>query len=136
MNPKIGDFSAVAGQPLNIGLPAWASMHGEAGGPILIEVRLADGRPLPPWLSFDPLAGTITGRSPAQTNETLHIEVIARDSRGGQSSAFIELEVKPAPAPLQKGRASLAEQFARRELAGLQLQAALRQYQASAHRTH
>ena len=138
LNPRIGEFSAAPGQALYIGLPTWVTMRSNALNPILVEARLADGRPLPGWLRFDPVAGTITGRAPPDANQTLHIELIAHDPRGERASSFLDLEVKPPPpgtGALQKGRPSLSEQFDRRDAAGHRIHAALLRYEASRHRT-
>lgn len=137
LDPMIGEFSVAPGEPVYIGLPAWVSLRGGVD-PILVEARLADGGPLPDWLRFDPVAGTITGRPPSDAHQTLHIELIGRDPRGEGAGQFIELEVKPRSprtGTLPEGRPSLSGQFDRRDARMQRIHAALLRYEASRHRT-
>ena len=150
--PDIGDFSVRAGQPLSIGLPASTFTHSDRGEQITVEVRLSDGRPLPNWLKFDPVTGTLSGQPPAGLNQKISIEVIARDSKGNRASSHVDIEVKNAagkpqsslfdpdgadldPAELQRllaqqqpaapaGRPALAAQFERHGSAARQAERA------------
>jgi hypothetical protein len=159
--PEIGAFPARAGQPLHIALPVSTFTHSEKGEEVTVEVRLANGRPLPAWLKFDPVTGTLSGQPPAGLNQKLDIEVIARDSKGNRASSHIAIEVRAAgrgqslllpadapelaPAELQRllaepagapaGRPGLAAQFERHGSAARQAErAALMQYLKAASR--
>jgi len=96
--PEIGDFTVRAGEPISIGLPAATFTHSDRGETITIEVRLADGRPLPAWLKFDSATGTLSGKAPAGMRQRLNIEVVARDSKGHRASSHIEVDVGGAAA--------------------------------------
>ncbi|MBX3619149.1 MAG: DUF4347 domain-containing protein [Rhizobacter sp.] len=102
--PEIGSFSAPAGQPVNIALPDATFVHSERNAQVSVEVRLADGRPLPGWLKFDPVNGTLSGQPPRGLNQRLSIEIIARDSKGNRATSHLQIDVKgtaaaPAPRP-------------------------------------
>ncbi|CAH2029841.1 tandem-95 repeat protein [Trichlorobacter ammonificans] len=69
-------------------LPTGTFRHSNAGARVAIEASLADGRPLPGWLSFDPDSGRFTGKPPAGTGGAMDIKVMARDDQG--SVAFTQ----------------------------------------------
>jgi hypothetical protein len=73
-------------QPFSVSLPVM--LGGAEGLPVgtdaHVELRLADGRPLPGWLHYDPVRGTLSGRVPAN-QRTLAIAIIASDAAGHQT---------------------------------------------------
>jgi hypothetical protein len=129
-------------QPFSVSLPVLVG--GSDGLPIgadaHVELRLADGRPLPGWLRYDPVRGTLSGKLPPNQGE-LQIQIVVHDAAGHQTHREVKidfgghaanagrapdhgamLEVQPVAraaspavrhnaAPIAK--ASLAEQFAR-----------------------
>ncbi|RDK06113.1 hypothetical protein DN412_33040, partial [Cupriavidus lacunae] len=119
--PEIGSFSARAGEAISIALPASLFRQSDRDATVTVEVRLANGRPLPPWLKFDPVTGTLAGKPPHGMNLQFQIEVIARDNKGNRASSHLDLNVK-APAdsragvehadPLARGNASHADPLA------------------------
>ncbi|QOT80597.1 hypothetical protein F7R26_024500 [Cupriavidus basilensis] len=92
--PEIGSFSARAGEAVSIALPASLFRASDREATVTVEVRLANGRPLPPWLKFDPVTGTLAGKPPQGMNLQLQIEVTARDSKGNRASSHLDLNVK------------------------------------------
>jgi len=92
--PEIGSFSARAGEAVSIALPASLFRASDREATVTVEVRLANGRPLPPWLKFDPVTGTLAGKPPQGMNQQLQIEVTARDSKGNRASSHLDLNVK------------------------------------------
>ena len=146
--PDVGDFSLRAGQALSITLPASTFTHTDSTEQITVEVRLANGKPLPSWLKFDPVTGTLSGQAPAGLSQRLSIEVVARDSKGNRVSSHLQIDVKATsrpnaflwapdgaetdfagmpellaqvgePSSLPQGRAALADQFERHGSAAL-----------------
>ena len=101
--PEIGNFNVPAGQPVSIALPSSTFSHTERNVQVSVEVRLADGRPLPSWLKFDPVNGTLSGQPPRGLTQKLAIEVIARDSKGNRATSHLEVDVKGAPAAAPGG---------------------------------
>jgi hypothetical protein len=61
---------------------------------VVLEARLADGRPLPDWLKFDGLNGTLTGEPPPGVDGEIEIEVIARDSDGREARTTFKLSIE------------------------------------------
>jgi hypothetical protein len=100
--PDIGNFAVQAGAPLSIGLPSATFIHSDSTAQLSVEVRLANGRPLPAWLKFDPTTGTLSGQPPRGLNQTLVIEIIARDSKGNQATSQMEVNVRSNAAPAQR----------------------------------
>ncbi|EHP42465.1 Pyrrolo-quinoline quinone, partial [Cupriavidus basilensis OR16] len=92
--PEIGSFSARAGEVVSIALPASLFRASDREATVTVEVRLANGRPLPPWLKFDPVTGTLTGKPPQGMSQKLQIEVSARDNKGNRASSHLDLNVK------------------------------------------
>ncbi|GAB3626851.1 hypothetical protein GCM10027419_17020 [Pandoraea terrae] len=100
--PEIGSVSARAGEAISIALPASLFRQSDRDAMVTVEVRLANGRPLPPWLKFDPVTGTLTGKPPQGMNLQFQIEVIERDNKGNRTSNRFDLNVK-APADSRAG---------------------------------
>ncbi len=96
--PDIGDFGVQAGQAVHIPLPPSTFSHSERNAQVSVEVRMADGRPLPAWLKFDPVTGTLSGQAPrGSLNQRLAIEVIARDNKGNRASSHLDVDIKGTP---------------------------------------
>jgi len=99
--PEIGNFSTQPGQPVSISLPSATFTHSERNAQVSVEVRLANGRPLPAWLKFDPVTGTLSGQPPPGLNQKLSIEIVARDSKGNRANSHLNIEVKSAVPPTE-----------------------------------
>lgn len=95
----IRGYSITAGEPMRIALPIDAQSALGRDGPVTVEVKLANGRPLPAWLKYDPVTNTLVGRAPAGLNQKLSIEVVVRDTKGQRVSTVVEVEVKPSSGP-------------------------------------
>jgi hypothetical protein len=109
--PDLGTQTLRGDGPFSVGLPANTFTANESTGPVTVEVRLSDGRPLPGWMRFDPATGTLSGDPPAGFVSRLDIEIVARDSKGNRATSHIQLDFRATrPAP---GRTSLDAQFAR-----------------------
>jgi VCBS repeat-containing protein len=63
-------------------LPTGTFRHSNSSAKVTLEASLADGRPLPDWLTFDPDSGRFTGKPPKGTGGSMDIKVMARDDRG------------------------------------------------------
>ncbi|MFM0594969.1 DUF4347 domain-containing protein [Paraburkholderia dilworthii] len=78
------------------GLPVGADAH--------VELRLADGRPLPAWLHYDPVRGTLSGKVPANQHG-LQIAIIAHDAQGHQTRRDVAIEFGGASRSTHSGHA-------------------------------
>lgn len=120
----LGQYVVAPGQPVSIVLPM-ESLAGQArNGPVTVEVRMADGVPLPRWLRYDPVNGTLSGQAPAGLAQKVSIEIVVRDAKGGRAVSHVDLEINAsadavplptsplaAPQTIPAGRADLSQQF-------------------------
>jgi hypothetical protein len=98
--PDIGRFTAQPGQPLSIGLPAsLVPVGADRDGGVTVEIRQADGRPLPSWLRYDPVTGTLVGRPPAGAQGHYSLQVVVTDAHGHRVTTHLEIDVRGAAAP-------------------------------------
>src|SRR6185436_19009652 len=67
-------------------LPAGTFVDPNAGDTLSISARLADGSPLPGWLTFDAAAGTFSGTMPGSFGLELPVVLTAVDSQGLSAS--------------------------------------------------
>ena len=63
-------------------LPFGMFKHTDPNAKVTVEATLADGRPLPDWLKFDPSSGCFTATPPEGTGGAMDIKVTARDQKG------------------------------------------------------
>ena len=75
-------------------IPSDAFAHTSPVAVVVLEARLADGRPLPAWLTFDPVQGTLSGEPPAGVSGELEVEVIARDTEGREARTAFKLSIE------------------------------------------
>ena len=93
--PEIGaplpDLACRAGNPVDYHVPEDAFVDADPGDVLHVTARLADGRPLPAWLSFDARSRRFRGRVPAGFAGELSITVIASDVDGLEVSSSFRL---------------------------------------------
>ena len=94
--PSLGAQTLGSGQPFSFALPPATFASSDPGAVISVEIRQANGQPLPSWMRFDPATGTLSGQPPAGLTSKLTLEVIARDSKGNRASTVLEFRVKAA----------------------------------------
>ncbi|MES1264687.1 MAG: putative Ig domain-containing protein, partial [Variovorax sp.] len=80
--------------PSELRIPSDAFAHTDPVAVVLLEARLADGRPLPDWLKFDRMQGTLSGEPPEGLAGELDIEVIARDTEGREARTAFKLSIE------------------------------------------
>jgi AAA family ATP:ADP antiporter len=93
--PEIGqpipDVACCAGQPLEHHVPEGAFVDADPGDVLHLAARLADGRPLPPWLRFDPRHRRFSGQPPGAFRGELTITVVASDVDGLEVASSFRL---------------------------------------------
>lgn len=92
------------GETVRVQVPADTFVHTKINETVTLHASLADGRPLPRWLSFDGRAGTFTGDVPENWRQDLVIRVLARDSQGREAMTMMRLKVG-------EGRSGLSRQL-------------------------
>jgi hypothetical protein len=75
-------------------VPEDAFAHTDPSAVVHLDARLADGRPLPAWLSFEGVRGVFSGFPPEGLQGSLEIEVIARDTEGREARTQFVLLVE------------------------------------------
>ncbi|WP_039495729.1 putative Ig domain-containing protein, partial [Pectobacterium odoriferum] len=78
---------------LNFTLPSGLFTDVDAGDTLTLSATLADGTPLPSWLSFNPATGTFTGTPANGDVGSLTIKVTATDGSNASVSTTFGLTV-------------------------------------------
>ncbi|THF58104.1 putative Ig domain-containing protein [Pseudothauera rhizosphaerae] len=96
----LADQTAEPGMAAVWQIPAGAFVDIDAGDSLSLAAALADGNPLPDWLSFDAQTGSFSG-TPAQAGD-YRIAVTATDLAGASASQTFTLRVQDSadPAPV------------------------------------
>ncbi len=87
------DGSTVVTQLLSFTVPA-TTFSDPDGDPLSLSASLANGNPLPTWLSFDQATGTFSGTAAESDIGTLCLVVTADDGQGAQVSDRLSLQVE------------------------------------------
>ncbi|HWR04391.1 MAG TPA: calcium-binding protein [Humidesulfovibrio sp.] len=98
----LADAVAPEDAAFSLTLPASAFVDVDAGSVLSYTAHLADGQPLPAWLSFNAATRTFSGTPGAGEIGSLAIKVLATDQFGACASQAFALEVSPvndAPVP-------------------------------------
>ncbi len=94
----IPDQTAVTEQDFDYTLPAGTFVDQDSGDTFTLSARLANGAPLPAWLTFNPATGRFSGTPDSIDAGNLTIEVIATDTSALTGSDTFELVIDAASA--------------------------------------
>jgi hypothetical protein len=109
VNRSITDQFAEPGGVTTFSLPADAFAHTNTTVQLSLSARQADGTPLPPWLTFNPLEGTFQAIPPAGFQGQIEIAVTARDPEGREVTAIFKFNIgQGAAAPASSGQTPAA----------------------------
>jgi hypothetical protein len=109
INRAITDQFAEPGGVTTFSLPADAFAHSNTTVQLSLSARQADGSPLPPWLTFNPLQGTFQAIPPAGFQGQIEIAVTARDPEGREVTAIFKFNIgQGAAAPASSGQTPAA----------------------------
>jgi Ca2+-binding RTX toxin-like protein len=94
LDQNLGDQSVVLGSALSIALPQYAfrDMDGDV---LTYSATMANGDPLPEWLTFDAQTLTFSGMPQSADVGSLSLKVVAADGQGGFVDMSFGLEVQP-----------------------------------------
>ncbi|MCK9175846.1 MAG: Ig-like domain-containing protein, partial [Desulforhopalus sp.] len=84
----------IINEPAVFDLPAGLFKHCDADTRIALKATLADGSPLPEWITFDASTGRFVVIALEGVSENLDIKIIATDQNGNESEAHFLLLVK------------------------------------------
>jgi len=88
---SFGATTVPAGSLFSFTLPKDTFKHADPKATVVLEARMADGKPLPAWLSFDPGTGRFMGRAPEGVKQ-MEVLVVARDNTGSEASTKVALQ--------------------------------------------
>lgn len=91
---QLDDTMATEDQDFSLTLPADLFSDPDASDEIQVVVRLANGDPLPAWLSFDPTSHTLSGRPANDDVGDLAIVVEGKDHFGAAASIGFNISVQ------------------------------------------
>ena len=107
--------AAAQNQPFSFTLPVNTFTDIDAGDVLVLSATLANGDPLPGWLSFDAATGTFSGTPANGDVGALNVRVAARDAAGASASSVFALaisNVNDAPVLVQPLADALATEDA------------------------
>lgn len=107
------------GVQTSFSLPAGTFLHTDGAARVTLTARLADGRPLPANVKFNPTTGTFTVEAaPGEQAEQLQVVVNAVDDKGQTASTTLVIKLKEKASnssaldlPIKLGKLSLGEQI-------------------------
>lgn len=98
-NPgSLQNQTATGGQPFSYVLPANAFVNKDSGDTLRYSATLADGSPLPGWLTFNAQTGTFSGNPQNNDAGTLNIRLTATDNNNVTASGLLTLSVNKSVA--------------------------------------
>jgi len=83
-----------AGSRFVFEIPNGTFVHDNSGEPLRYVATLADGSPLPSWMTFDPETQTFSGEAPDGTATQLDVIVKAIDSASQKAQVQLRIEVE------------------------------------------
>ncbi|WP_263406630.1 putative Ig domain-containing protein [Candidatus Dactylopiibacterium carminicum] len=91
---QLDDTMATEDQDISLILPADLFSDPDASDEIQVVVKLANGEPLPAWLSFDPVSRTLSGKAANDDVGDLAIVVEGKDHFGAAASISFNISVQ------------------------------------------
>ena len=88
----VPDLILQQGDSVNMVLPSGLVTDPD-GDPLTLSVTLADGSPLPSWLSFEPATGVLSGKAASNTVGVTSLKVTATDPLGLSTSDVFDIAV-------------------------------------------
>jgi hypothetical protein len=78
---------------VNFDVPATTFAHTDPSAAVALSAALADGKPLPGWLKFNPITGEFRGIAPANYEGSLEITVVAIDNHGSKAVTRFKVDL-------------------------------------------
>ena len=75
-------------------LPFNMFVHRDPNAELFIEATLEDGRPLPPWISFDGNSMSFKCTPPSEVKGSVNVLLLARDSKNNSAKAVLVLNIR------------------------------------------
>jgi uncharacterized delta-60 repeat protein len=91
------DLVTSANQTFSHQIPSGTFVDANSGDPLPIAIRMANGTPLPPWLTFDPITRTLSGNPGSFDAGDFDIQFTVTDVAGATVSDIFRLSVTTNP---------------------------------------
>jgi hypothetical protein len=115
LNRGMSDQAIAGSGTSEIFISADAFAHTDPNATIRLSAQQPDGRPLPSWISFDPVKGKFTVHPPAGMTKDVTVKIVARDSQGHEVATIFKIKLdhhaQEQTAPHAHGRTALSEQI-------------------------
>jgi hypothetical protein len=105
----IPDMELALAGPGFLAVPLDAFAHTDPNAIVVLEARLANGLPLPSWLTFSGVRGTFAGVPPEGMQGSLDIEVVARDRDGREARTRFVLRLDQLGTPQRAANHDVAD---------------------------
>ena len=96
---SLSSQTIAAGSAWSFALPAGLFSESVVGDTLTYSATLANGDPLPSWLTFDPASFTFRGTPTDQTTGAMQLNITATEQGGLSASAPLNVTVNPVYAP-------------------------------------
>ncbi|MGV0986659.1 MAG: putative Ig domain-containing protein, partial [Limnohabitans sp.] len=83
---------------VNFEVPASTFAHTDPSAVVTLTAVMADGKPLPAWLKFNPLTGEFRGIAPANYSGLLELSMVATDNQGSKAVTRFKIDLTAKPA--------------------------------------
>lgn len=103
VDTPLDDGQTHAGDNFDYTVPDHTFHDDDVGDVLAYSAHLANGAPLPTWLTFDPLTRTLHGTAGATDTGDLVVHVTATDLAGAAATTTLTLHVLPAITPPAPG---------------------------------
>jgi hypothetical protein len=89
----IQPLAVKAGSAFTFEIPQGTFTHENVSEPLQFKATLADGRPLPSWISFNEQTQTFTGEAPDGSQQQLEVIVTAIDSSANEAQLQLTIKI-------------------------------------------
>jgi hypothetical protein len=83
---------------VNFDVPPSTFAHTDSSAVVSLSAMMADGKPLPGWLKFNPITGEFRGIAPANYQGSLEVSVVATDNHGTKAATRFKIDLASKPA--------------------------------------
>ncbi|MRR58090.1 MAG: hypothetical protein EG824_07760 [Deltaproteobacteria bacterium] len=106
VSEPISGITLLETDTLSAVIPPGTFLDADAGDTLVLSATLANGDPLPSWITFNPITGTFSGTPGVGNLAELIIRLTATDHAGANVSTDIALSVVAAPSMALVGTAA------------------------------
>ena len=99
-----------AGKVTNFNIYQDVFVHRDSSEVVRVGLTMIDGKPVPAWISIDPVTGQVTVKAPRGYHGDLKLRLIATDGANNQAVTVFKIKVD-GDEGVKRGRSSLSEKM-------------------------